>query len=104
MKGAPMRISPYKPATKTTMAQIFDDIGAKRVKQLAKGYDAAHDDKHGYQQLADASAAYASNLQKIWPWMDGFKAHELPPRDRLLEAAAMLFAAIESHDRTEGVQ
>lgn len=65
---------------------IFDEIVDKRRRQVVKGYTPEHDDAHSVADLV----GYA--LQRL--------KYNLA-RDQLLEAAAVLIAAIESIDRRE---
>lgn len=86
---------------------IFDEIAARRQYQIAKGYDAAHDDSHIKGEIADAAACYASmkaaDTFGIWPWWDSKPNHQptLSERRRsyLIDAAAMIVAEIERLDR-----
>jgi hypothetical protein len=41
------------------MATIFEEISAARARQIAKGYDAAHDDGHTGGEIAQGAAALA---------------------------------------------
>lgn len=101
---------------------IFEEIEARRRKQVAKGYDAAHDDEHALGEIALAAAAYAvvgnpinsgrsafSNEDialMLWPWaLEQFTPWRVPQRtiaaerQNLVDAAAMLVAEIERLDR-----
>lgn len=46
---------------KPTVSFAFDRIAAVRQKHLAKGYDAAHDDRHKGGELAQAALCLLSN-------------------------------------------
>jgi len=102
---------------------ILDEIAARRQHQIAKGYDAAHDDEHTDASIARGAAALALSAygnitvradrrrygmyrgqedltfepSQIWPWHNGFKPGT--PRDALIDAAAMIVAEIERIDR-----
>ena len=39
---------------------IYDEIEVRRAQQIAKGYDAAHDDEHTNGEIAKAASAYAA--------------------------------------------
>ncbi|MGX1353389.1 hypothetical protein AB7M49_007010 [Bradyrhizobium elkanii] len=73
----------------------IDEILLERARQIAKGYDAAHDDKEMNGQLVLAALSCLSDLKSPWPdWA--------PPkvrRDRLITAASLLIAEIERWDR-----
>lgn len=78
---------------------VLDDIVAERWRQIGKGYDADHDDKHVNHELANAAAALAIEWLGNWPW----SLHSWPGDDRrshLVKAAAMLIAEIERLDRS----
>jgi hypothetical protein len=87
------------------------DVLAERKRQIEKeGYDAAHDDEHAPQELADAAACYAiktgsrewglkgSQPPPYWPW----EREAWNPKDQrrnLVRAGALILAAIEHIDR-----
>ncbi len=96
---------------------IFEAIAAERRRQIAKGYDAAHDDQHTKGEIALGAAAYCvssvkyegngkSNFRTIpqwkppeWPW-DREEFHPSgDPRTDLISAAAMIIAEIERLSR-----
>lgn len=87
---------------------IYHEIAAERQRQIAKGYDAAHDDDHRLGQIASAAAAHALMAspwlvlaKDVYPWTpDGLSA-DTAPREHLVMAAAMLVAEIERLDRAE---
>lgn len=58
-------------------------IVLERSKQVARGYDAAHDHAHGPAHLVELAGQYVD------PWN----------RDALVKAAALLVAAIEVLDK-----
>ncbi len=94
-------------------SSIYAEIDQRRQKQIAKGYDAAHDDQHSKGEIALGAAAYceaaarsdvyvrigrASAFPLRWPWKPSeFKSEG--PRENLLKAAAMIVAEIERLDR-----
>jgi hypothetical protein len=99
------------------------EIAARRQHQIAKGYDAAHDDQHTDASIARGAAAFALAAygtvtldadrrmgrlyrghetlsvypSRIWPWENGFNPES--PRKALIDAAAMIVAEIERLDR-----
>lgn len=106
---------------------VLDEIAAVRQKQIAKGYDAPHDDQHTGGELRFAAASFALRAGRygdapvfaslglapmrakvnfgwvgignvLWPWVEDFPYH-MPVRDRLLAAAALIVAEIERLDR-----
>ncbi len=96
----------------TPPLSAFERIALERNRQeTEEGFDAAHDDMHGTDQLALAAACYAlpsyhrtgEKPPVFWPW----DAHwwKPTPRERqreLIKAAAMLVAEIERFDRCQG--
>lgn len=88
-----------------TNMTIYDEIEARRAEQIAKGYDATHDDEHDNGEIAMAAAAYAAAGAKkspagaaLWPWsIDQF--HPTDARINLIDAAALCVAEIERLDR-----
>lgn len=93
---------------------IYAEIDQRRQKQIAKGYNAAHDDQHTKGEIALGAAAYceaagradvysvrigrASAFPLCWPWKPSEFRSE-GPRENLLKAAAMIVAEIERLDR-----
>jgi hypothetical protein len=78
---------------------VLGDIADRRAKQIAKGYDAAHDDEHTDGSIKRAAAAYLTgNVSRYWPWSaDSFTPGD--ERDNLLDAATLIVAEIERMDR-----
>lgn len=109
---------------------VIDEIAAERARQIAKGYDRAHDDAHANGEIAFAAISYAAPglvfirdaranaviYHDPWPWEVRFdkRAYDgnvvlpnssLKPsrrRDLLVKAAAMLVAEIQRVDRVAG--
>ncbi len=88
------------------------DVLAERAKQIAKGYDAAHDDGHGDGELALAAAYFAdpdvnedpeeAHDPDLW-WAVRLRAkHAGDRRKHLVLAAAFSIAELERHDRVLG--
>lgn len=102
-------------------------VGKLRLKQLAKGYDATHDDQHAEGVLTRGALAFiasafpsdgslSSNLPMIgapedyWPWDETFTPSGHTPGlggkrgryDDLVKAAALLVAEVERLERVEG--
>lgn len=87
---------------------ILDEIAAERRRQVAKDYDAAHDDKHALGEIGSAAAACAlmasgriTLARDAWPWREDLLS-EHTPRQLLISAAALCIAEIERRDRQEG--
>lgn len=106
---------------------ILSDVRAERQRQIAAGYGPEHDDQHTEAQLAQAAATYAlaaaaalqagieaeTDIRRLqqaaegaWPW---WRNGQYPPafdratpRERLIQAAALLLAEIEREDRATG--
>lgn len=82
---------------------VLDEIEAERSRQIAKGYDAAHDDEHTNGCIAWAASAYAgrtfwkSQPAPLYPW--GEMPERGTVRDDLITAAALIVAEIERLDR-----
>ena len=65
---------------------VCEEISARRRKQIAKGYDAAHDDRHTDGSLLDAAMSCLS-VNHPSPWQDWY-----PPADgrtALIDAASV---------------
>lgn len=90
--------------------QVLKDIQAERERQIAKGYDAAHDDEHGDGSIKLAAQSFISsaigtqrsrsNAFQTWPWDD--VPNDLltdDSRTALVKAAACIVAEIERLDR-----
>lgn len=96
-------------------------VRAERARQVAEGYDEAHDDAHAPADLTSAAMAYATFawwqtaghvgwtrdqldeqiLENIWPWdADQFHPDEDSPLENLTRSAALLAAEIERIERT----
>jgi hypothetical protein len=94
---------------------LISEIACRRRFQIAKGYDAAHDDKHVNGEIALAAAAYCLSAAQhpgkgirqtptwvppAWPWhREQFDF--VDARSSLLDAAAMIIAEIERLDRKD---
>lgn len=98
---------------------ILEEIAAERRRQVARGYDATHDDAHVTGEIAMAGAAYALHAAALpgaiqgevlarwrrgmamtaYPW-PGF-APKKPDRALLITALALLVAEVERLDRAE---
>lgn len=78
--------------------RVMDDVAAERKRQIGKGYTPEHDDRHTVHGFTNLSRAYA-NLAVDNAW-HGETPTRLPAiRQRLVQATAILVAAIESIDR-----
>jgi len=65
--------------------RIVTEVYEERIRQIAKGYDAEHDDGHGLEHIL----SQVNRKATTWP----------PSRDNLVRDAALLIAAIEWYDR-----
>lgn len=86
-------------------------VAAERKRQVAKGYDAKHDDGHQEMEMVCAAiaflkAAYAhdsfqEDASDMWPWEEGAPVVERHDNgtDNLVKAAAMIVAEIERRHR-----
>lgn len=94
---------PKRPAASTVVGEIL----AERERQIAIGYDVAHDDGHSPDLLAQAAialvCAHSLNYPDVvpWPWTDHGEHTKKTWRQDAIRAAAMLVAAVERHDRQE---
>jgi hypothetical protein len=97
-------------------AAVIEEIVAERGRQLAKGYDARHDDTHDDGSIATAAAVYALHpfdwhlvvterskgrllsLRDFWPW-DWSQFEPADERRNLVRAGALIVAEIERIDR-----
>ena len=82
----------------------FSDVLAKRKAQLEKGFDAAHDDRHGpaLRQFSLAGLAGRAALEAVELGKDGMNAEQAATyRKKILSAASYLLADLDRHDRAE---
>jgi hypothetical protein len=78
------------------MSTVLDEIGAERAHQIAKGFTADHDDGHAGELLYAHPWGAEARLDRA------LVATSSTLRRRLLvEAAALIVAEIERHDRAE---
>ena len=90
-----------------TFANVLLAVAGERQKQVLKGYDADHDDRHEDGELALAAAAYAvfgnhavvsavswEHAQQ-YPWPDSDKRHKESAISRAVTGAALLIAEAE---------
>lgn len=96
--------TPLRPGESKPFAQALNEVGRERERQIAKGYDSAHDDEHSDGSIAAAAAYYAWGKgapEYLWPWEEAARPtlSLMPDRERLLIAAALLVAEIERIDR-----
>lgn len=87
------------------MISVLQEVGRVRERQVAKGYDAAHDDEHTDGAIAVAAAYYAWGKgvpEYLWPWEEAARPtlSLMSDRERLLVAAALIVAEIERLDRS----
>lgn len=75
---------------------ILMAIEQERARQVAKGYDAAHDDQHSVDTLARNAALIVNG--SIGGWVDASRHSR---REQLVIGAALIVAAIERLDRYE---
>lgn len=100
----------------SSLGDVVAEVMVERLRQVAQGFDAAHDDAHYRGELAQAAAVYALKVQQdrsdyadelcstLWPWVDPVPATPGTPaeqRETLIRAAALLVAEIERFDRCE---
>jgi hypothetical protein len=96
---------------------VIEEVIAERGRQIAKGYDADHDDAHYDGSIATAAAVYALHpfawhlvitegskrrllsLADFWPW-EWSQFEPADERRNLVRSAAMIIAEIERLDRT----
>ncbi len=86
---------------------VLQEVNRERERQIAKGYDAAHDDEHTDGAIAGAAAYYAWGKgapDYLWPWGEATlpTVSLMADRERLLTAAALCVAEIERLDRVSG--
>lgn len=79
--------------TDTTTSRVLADILIERGRQIDLGWTREHDDRHALRELVALSAAQVRKPGTEGP---GFYS-----RERLIEAAAILVAAVETIDRRE---
>jgi hypothetical protein len=66
---------------------VYDEIAAERARQIEKGYTPEHDDEHGVNHITGWARRYVPYAG----WID--------TRERAIQAAALLVAAVEAIDR-----
>lgn len=105
--SAPQEGAEEWPGESTTL-QVLDEIRAERARQVAKGYDAAHDDMHADGEMADAAGLIAMGDPDMLVEGEGaaeeiaehaLTKHGCNHRRRCIIAAALLVAEIERVDR-----
>lgn len=72
--------------------RVLDDVERERASQIGRGYTEDHDDQHGTGALLALVPHYTKPDGDSWPeyrWS----------RERLIMAAALLVAAVETMDR-----
>ncbi len=75
-------------------------IRVERQKQIAAGYDAAHDDLHAHREIISAPWGALCRLEEAFGSNFAVPGYcESPYRDRLIQVAAMIVAEIERVDR-----
>lgn len=110
------QLAAVRPSGRNRMTTAIDLITEERMRQIAKGYDAKHDDAHDLEQIARAAACYAGGLElfvdsddraeelgltEIWPW-EGVVDDALEGKDRISQlviAGALIVAEIERLQR-----
>ena len=79
-------------------------IEAERLRQIEKGYDAAHDDGHEIVELVNAARAYATiagypfsrgYATHLWPWGAESFHPEPDTEGNLVKAGALIAAALD---------
>ena len=92
-------------APASSLPRALDDIHAERARQIAKGYDAAHDDQYSMYELSTVAAAVAlgatDHISGDVPAWAGHIIEKWNTRQRLVIAAALLVAEIERLDRVQ---
>jgi hypothetical protein len=83
---------------------ILDEVAIERRKQIAKGFDAAHDDQHTKGELMQAAATYLNGDIQHYPrdWEDDEKVLSTLGRDKrqdFIKGLAFLVAELERQDR-----
>lgn len=84
-------------------------IEEERKRQIEKGYDSKHDEKHFMGELADAASCYAmtpdtrpTELSPFpWPWMGGWNPTPDNRIKELTKAGALIVAEIERLQKLE---
>lgn len=72
-------------------ARVLRDVAAERTRQVEKGWTREHDDTHATHDLMTLAERRAH--------MVGNRGNGYYSRERLVEAVAMMVAAIEAMDR-----
>ena len=89
----------------------IDLIVAERQRQIAKGYDANHDDEHRDGEIAMAAASYAATTSTnsnvygdlLWPFSGGAPDASGDPLTLLAKAGALIVAEMERLQRASFV-
>ena len=76
-------------------------ITEERQRQIEKeGWTEEHDDEHVDGDLAQAAAAYATNLITLWPWeYESWRPSVDDRRKNLIKAGALIAAEIDRVNR-----
>ena len=79
--------------------RVLDDVKAERDRQVAEGWTPEHDDNHTTYDLVTLAKTYAGKPESDRPEHSGMFS-----RRRLVQATALLVAAIEAWDRWEAAK
>lgn len=109
--GDPLVVEASLAADLHTLTPAARDVLLERQRQQELGYSLAHDDAHGFEELAAAGACYglgtgsvqfsrngSIHSESAWPHGWEFKS-EISRRDQLVKFVALGLAALEAHDR-----
>jgi hypothetical protein len=84
-------------------SDVADDVIVERVHQVEAGFTPDHDDEHGLRHLIKWAKWYADCgvSDVLEDHLGVISVKEAPHREKLVQAAALLVAAIEYVDRAE---
>lgn len=80
---------------KLALTGVLEEIRTRRFQQVAKGWTPEHDDQHEMDRMVQIAEVYLSSACAEMAMDDEVS------RDRILDAIAVLVAAVESFDRKE---
>lgn len=100
------------PQVDETLTVVLGDIVDERARQIAKGYDAGHDDLHDGYELSNAAGAYILYVSNgipdgapddQWPWDVASFCPDDDEYADLLKAATLLVAELQRIHRARNL-
>ena len=90
------RLAPLATGSRNDTERVLRDVAAECDRQVAVGWTPEHDDRHSTHDMVKLATTYAGRPESDHPDHSG-----LYSRRRLVQATALLVAAIKAWDRRE---